>query len=162
MDFNVRPIGKTCAQSGKMFRPGEICWSVLLEQDGRLVRQDVSADVWQGPPTGAIGHWKCTIPETPETARLKLDPDSLFEYFVQLDESPNAVQRQYRYVLALLLLRKRRLILEDVCHDEDRPVMRLVGTGGEGPFDVGEEELSEDQIQRLQHQLFESGQNAAA
>ena len=162
MDFNVRPIGKSCAQSGKLFQPGETCWSVLLEQDGKLVRQDLSADVWQGPPEGAIGHWKCIIPEGSESSRLKLDADSLFDYFLQLNDSPNSIQQQYRYVLGLLLLRKRRLILEEVHYDEDRPVMRLVGSGGEGPFDVPEEELSEDQIQRLQHQLFESGRNAAA
>ncbi len=117
---------------------------------------------WHGPPDGAIGHWQCMIPASAENHRLKLDPDSLFDYFVQLNDSPNVVQQQYRYVLSLLLLRKRRLILEEVVQTEDRPTMRLAGSGGEGPFDVPEEELSEDQIQRLQQQLFESGKSTAA
>lgn len=162
MDFNIRPVGRSCAQSGRAFQPGETCWSVLLEQDGRLIRQDYSTEAWQGPPPGAIGHWRCVIPGSTDNNRLKLDPDSLFDYFVQLDESPNVVQQQYRYVLSLLLLRKRRLILEDVIQVEDRPTMRLIGSGGEGPFDVPEEELSEDQIDRLQQQLFETGRNTAA
>ena len=162
MDFNVRPPGKSCAESGRTLQPGEACWSVLLEQDGKLVRQDISAEAWQGPPPGAIGHWRCVIPESADSGRLKLDADSLFDYFLQLNESPNSIQQQYRYVLSLLLLRKRRLILEEVRHDEDGTVMRLLGSGGEGQFDVLEEELSEEQIQRLQNQLFESGRSAAA
>ena len=71
------------------------------------------------------------------------------------------VQQQYRYVLALLLLRKRRLILEEVVEVDDRPAMRLAGSAGEGPFDVPEEELSEDEIGRLQHQLFQSDRAVA-
>jgi hypothetical protein len=162
MDFNFRPAGKTCTVSGRSFLPGDVCWSVLVEHEGKLQRHDYGMDVWKGPPDGAIGHWRSVIPEASESAKLKLDADSLFDYFLQLGDSPNLVQRQYRYVLSLLLLRKRRLILEEVVHVDDVPTMRMVGSGGEGPFDVPEEELSEDQIERLQSQLFETGTGVAA
>lgn len=162
MDFNIRPVAKSCAQTGKLFQPGDICWSVLIEQEGRLVRQDFSLEGWQGPPEGAIGHWRCVISDSGETGRVNLDADSLFDYFVQLSDSPNIVQQQYRYVLSLLLLRKRRLILEEVIQCDDRSFMRMVGSGGEGPFDVPEEELTEEQIQRLQQQLIESKRPVAA
>jgi len=162
MDFNIRPVAKACAKSGRAFQPGDECWSVLVEKDGQLVRQDFSAEAWSGPPAEAIGHWRCYVPDSVDKGRPKLDPDSLFDYFLQLSETPNLLQQQYRYVLALLLLRKRRLILEEVIDVDDRPTMRLVGSGGEGPFDIAEEELSEDQIDRFQQQLFDSGRSAAA
>ena len=162
MDFNIRPVAKSCAKSGRVFLPGDECWSVLFEKDGQLVRQDFSSEAWSGPPADAIGHWRCQVPDTVESGRPKFDPDSLFDYFLQLSDSPNQVQQQYRYVLALLLLRKRRLILEEVIDVDDRQTMRLTGSGGEGPFDVAEEELSEDQIDRFQQQLFDSGRSAAA
>lgn len=162
MDFNIRPLGKTCAATGAALRGGEICWSVLVEREGRLVRMDYSAEAWNGPPPDAIGHWSCIVPDAAESSRPRvMDADSLFDYFQQLEESPNVVQQQYRYVLALLLLRKRRLVLEDVVDIDDRPVMRLVGTTGEGPFEVPEEQLDEDQIRQLQEQLFDSGRAAA-
>lgn len=162
MEFNIRPVAKACAKSGTVFRPGDRCWSVLFEKDGQLVRQDICEAEWNGPPQGAIGHWQCRVPETSGPVKQKFDADSLFSYFVQLCESPNVVQQQYRYVLALLLLRKRRLILEAVTDVDDRPVMHLIGSAGEGPFDVPEEELSEEQIERLQFQLFDSGRAVAA
>ncbi len=162
MDFNVRPAAKSCASSGRVFQPGEVCWSALIEKDGNLVRCDYCAAEWHGPPPGAVGHWRTIIPLGPAAERPKFDADSLFDYFLQLSESPNVVQQQYRYVLALLLLRKRRLILEDVVQVDGRSCMRLRASGGEGPFDVPEEELTEEQIARLQLQLSESGRTAAA
>lgn len=162
MDFNIRPLAKACARTGRLFQPGDTCWSALIEKDGRLVREDYCAEGWQGPPDGAIGYWKTVISGSADHQRPKLDADSLFDYFVQLSDSPNVVQQQYRYVLALLLMRKRRLILEEVVVIDDIPTMRLIGSSSEGPFDVPEQDLSEEQIRRLQQQLFESGRNAAA
>ncbi len=162
MEFNIRPAAKCCAKTGEPFRSGDVCWSILIEKDGLLVRQDFSAAAWEGPPPDAIGHWRSEIAEVSDSRRPKLDADSLFDYFLQLSDSPNIVQQQYRYVLALLLLRKRRLMLEEVVEFDDRPTMRLVGSGGEGPFDVPEEVLNEEQIDRLQQQLFDSGRATAA
>ena len=68
----------------------------------------------------------------------------------------------YQYVLALLLLRKKRLILEDSITIDDQPGLRLVGSGGEGPFDVMERELTDEQIAQLQIQLFDGATEEAA
>jgi len=154
MDFNIRPLSKSCAVTGDDLQPGQICWSVLSEVDGKLVRQDISAAAWQGPPENSVGHWQVEIPEDPNAGKRRLDTESLFEYFVQLTESPNNVERDYQYVLALLLLRKRRLILESEIEIDDQPGMRLIGSGSEGPFDVLERQLSDDQVGQLQEQLF--------
>lgn len=161
MDYHIRPAGRMCAASGRAFRPGESCWSVLLEKSGDVVRQDICDEAWSGPPEGSIGYWRCLAGGTAESQRPKLTADGMFQTFLQLYESPNRVQQQYRYILALLLLRKRRLILEEVVDQDDRPVMRLSGSGGEGPFEIPEEELSETEMLRLQQQLLGGDQIAA-
>jgi hypothetical protein len=119
-------------------------------------------DGWTGPPEATVGYWRCQVPVDSSTGPQLIDPDSLFDYFVQLCESPNTVEQDYQYVLALLLLRKRRLILEQTMEIDDRPAMRLNGSGGEGPFDVEERELTEQQILQLQDQLFGGTTEAAA
>lgn len=162
MDYNIRPISKTCAATGEPLVPGQQCWSVITESDGKLVRLDYSANSWQGPPEGSLGHWQCEIPADADAGRRKIDADSLFDYFIQLCESPNIVEQDYQYVLALLLLRKRRLILEDSIEIDDQPAMRLIGSAGEGPFEVIERELSDDQITDLQAQLFGGPSETAA
>jgi hypothetical protein len=126
-----------------------------------VVRQDICEESWTGAPAGAIGYWRCLAGGQPESVRPRLTADSLFQTFLQLYESPNRVQQQYRYILALLLLRKRRLILEEVVELDDRPTMRLSGSGGEGPFEIPEEELTEAEVVRLQQQLLGGEQVAA-
>ncbi|MFM7056944.1 MAG: hypothetical protein ACKO2P_08475 [Planctomycetota bacterium] len=161
MDYHIKPAGRTCAVSGRAFRPGEWCWSVLLEKSGELVRQDICEEAWAGVPEGAIGYWRCPAGGVAESLRPKLTADAMFQTFLQLYESPNRVQQQYRYILTLLLLRKRRLILEEVVEQDEGPVMRLSGSAGEGPFEIPEEELSETEMLRLQQQLMGGEQIAA-
>ncbi len=162
MDFNVRPIARQCAVSGKAFQPGQTCWSVLIEKDGVIVRTDISEEEWTGPPAEAIGHWRSLYNGNAEPERKLMDTESLYDYFLQLSDSPNSLEKQYRYVVALLLMRKKRLVLDEVIELDDQQMMRLSGSGGEGPFDVIEEELSTEEVGRLQQQLFQSSGSAAA
>ncbi len=162
MEFHIRPRSKACAISGGPFSPGDTCWSALVEQDGKLVRQDISQAAWEGPPENCVGHWQTEIPPENCEGQRKLDTESLFDYFVQLSEQPNNTERDYQYVLALLLIRKRRLVLDDNIEIDDRPAMRLTGSAGEGPFDVLETELSDEQVESLQNQLFGTPTKAGA
>lgn len=162
MDYNIRPISKKCSATGEPLVPGELCWSVLTESDGKLSRHDYSIPAWEGPPEGSIGHWQALVPVDVDAGKPKIDADSLFDYFIQLCESPNKTEQDYQYVLALLLLRKRRLILDGTIEIDDLPAMRLVGSGGEGPFEVVERELTDEQIDQLQIQLFGGPTEAAA
>jgi hypothetical protein len=155
MEFNVRPVAKTCASTGEELAPGCPCWSVLIEEDGRIARYDYSPQAWTGPPDGVIGYWECMVPDRTTGPAQVFDTDSLFTYFLQLCESPNKVEQDYQYVLALLLLRKRRLLLEESVFVDGEPTMRLIGAKGEGPFDVVERDLPDGRIEELQNQLFQ-------
>ena len=154
MEFNVRPVARICASTGKELTPGRPCWSVLVQQEGQLVRLDYSAESWTGPPEDVVGYWECIVPVKPSATSGILDLDALFDYFLQLSETPNTAEEDYLYVVALLLMRKRRLILEETIETDDQSVLRLFGAGGEGPFDVVERDLSDERIAELQNQLL--------
>jgi hypothetical protein len=110
LDFEVQRCTRRCAVTERPLEPGDVCYS-LLELDGAaVIRKDYSLDAWPGPSQRALGWWKSRIPEA--TARkIKLAPnDVLLELFEQLSDEPQ--QEDLRYVLALLLLRRRVLRLE--------------------------------------------------
>jgi len=153
MDYHLKPIGKTCAATGDKLRPGTKCYSVLVEQDGEMLRLDYAEEAWSGPPAGTVGQWKCEVPE-PETEKVKpLDPDALMRYFEQLNEDSNPAQEKFRYVLALLLMQKKRLKLDDSRHDGEIEYLVFVGMQGEGTFEVRDQNLSDDEITQLQASL---------
>ena len=82
MDFNVRPVARICASTGQALTPGLPCWSVLIQDDGQLVRLDYSAESWTGPPEGVVGYWECIVPDRPPAANGVLDMNALFDYFI--------------------------------------------------------------------------------
>lgn len=153
MDYHLKPVGKTCAATGKDLTPGAPCISVLLEENGRLTRLDYSEEGWNGPPEGTVGYWRTTVPESSESKSSKLDTDALMRYFEQLSEDANPAQDKFRYVLALLLLQKRRLRLEGVRRDGDIEYLEMTGSRSEGPFEVPDHHLDDEEIGQIQHDL---------
>jgi len=153
MDFQFKPLGKTCAATGRPLVPGSWCHSVVVERQGQQLRLDYAADAWQGPPTDAIGHWRARVPVAKYPLAVRVDPDALMRYFEQLSEEASPSQEPQRYVSALLLLRLKRLRLDDVRTEDDGSVLLLEGMHGEGVFEVRNLELPDADATELQQQL---------
>jgi hypothetical protein len=156
MDYHIRPLGKTCAGSGQPLEPGTRVFSVLVERSGELVRLDYAAAEWKGAPAGSVGQWQCAVPELDPNKGAVLDPEALLSYFEQVLENANPAQEQLAYVLALFLLQKRRLRLEGSRADGDIQYLQLTGSRGEGPFEVRDQQLPDDEIKRLQGEIGRS------
>jgi hypothetical protein len=153
MDYHFKPIGKTCAATGKELVPGTVCYSVLVDEGSEPVRRDYSEEGWSGPPEGTIGQWQCVVPAAEDAKPKPLDTDALMTYFEQLSEELNPAQEKLRYVLAWLLIQKRRLRQDGTRRDGDIEYLQLVSTGGEGSFEVREQQLTDDEIDQLQQTL---------
>jgi hypothetical protein len=86
-------------------------YSALIPSGANVVRQDYSLEAWPGPPADALGWWKSQIP-TSETKKTQWAPnDVMLELFDEL--TGQADRADLRYVLALLLIRRRVFRLED-------------------------------------------------
>ncbi len=158
MEYSLKPLSKTCAASGEPLVPGDLCYSVLIEQDGRYERVDFSSEAWSGVPEGAIGVWRTEVPQPESKPKGYLDLDRLFDLFAEYCEQANDYQKKLRYVLALLLIRKRRLLHESTLEVDGRQMMQLQGAQGEGAFEIPEEELSQVEMARLQSEIHTLGQ----
>jgi len=153
MDYHLRPMGKTCTATGKPLVPGSVCHSVLVEKEGQLVRLDYSAEGWSGPPDGHLGHWSIEVPAAPDPSQQKIDPEAALRYFEQLYEEASPVHVRTCYTLALILLRQRKLKLENIRYDDDIEFLELTGVHGEGRFEVRNLRLDDAEVQQLQLEL---------
>lgn len=153
-DYNVKPIGRTCAATGKELAPGSVCHSVLVEKNGELLRFDYAEEGWVQPPAGIVAHWRCEVPEPSTTVKKTLDPNELMRQFEQLSEEASPAHDKFRYVLALLLVQRRRLKLEGTKVIDDQEFLEVTGTRGEGTFLVRDQQLDESELQDLQTALF--------
>lgn len=153
-EYNVKPLGRTCAGTGQPLQPGSVCRSVLIEKDGELLRLDFSDAGWTQPPHGTVAQWRCVVPEPNTGPKKTFDPDELMRQFELLSEEASPAQDKFRYVLALLLLQRRRLKLEGTKVIDDQEFLELTGTRGEGTFLVLDQTLNDAEVEQLQATLI--------
>jgi hypothetical protein len=110
LDFEVQRSTRRCAATQRALEPGEECYSVLEVAGADVIRKDFGVDAWAGPPDGAFGWWRGRVPDV-VAKKIKLAPNEiLLQLFDQLAEQPD--QADLRYVLALLLIRRRVMRIE--------------------------------------------------
>jgi hypothetical protein len=153
VDYQLKSIGKTCAGTGKPLEAGSTCHSVLVERNGDLLRLDYSEEGWKGPLEDSVGEWLALVPDATPKPKV-IDTEALMRYFEQLSENPNPAHDQMHYVLALLLLQKRRLRFDGQRTDEDgNEFLQVIGSKSEGPFEIADQELDDTEIANLQATL---------
>ncbi|MFM1889553.1 MAG: hypothetical protein RLZZ565_310, partial [Planctomycetota bacterium] len=79
-----------------------------------LVRRDVAAEAWDagGRPEGVVCFWRSSVPASNEERR-PLDEGLLLDLLKALAAETDPARDDLRLVLALVLLRRRRLRLVD-------------------------------------------------
>jgi hypothetical protein len=116
LDFEVQHCTRHCAVSGQQLQPGEEYYAVLRKSGGNVLREDYSVAAWQGPPADCLAWWKAKLPLPNSANKPHWAPnDVMLQLFEQLGERPD--QADMRYVLSLLLIRRRLLRLEDSQRD---------------------------------------------
>lgn len=110
VEYDIQRCTRRCQATGRELAPGEVVYSVLVETGDIITRQDYSADAWQGPPENAVGWWKGTIADAGGKRVHWAPHDVMLHYFEQLEGNP--AKEDVRYVLALLLVRRRIVRVE--------------------------------------------------
>lgn len=108
-----------CAASDRELRVGETHVAVLVERSGQegLERLDYSAEAWEagarpGPPLALFASWRTTVAEPNARKSALLADDELLELFERLGEATEPRRLAFRYLLALMLVRRRVLVYE--------------------------------------------------
>jgi hypothetical protein len=116
LEYEFQRFTRHCATTGREIKPGETFYSTLVMEGARIVRQDFAADAWRGPPQGVLGWWKSQVP-TESSRKIHWAPnDVMLELLEQWESDPAKLDS--RYVLSLLLIRRRVLRLEETERNE--------------------------------------------
>lgn len=103
---------------------------------GEIVRFDFAVEAWEGgrrPPKPAriIAVWRAAASTGEPKRSLLVGTDEMLALFEGMDEEAEGRAVVFRYLLSLLLMRKRVLRLVDQRQgDSGRPVLQLARRGG--------------------------------
>lgn len=125
MDWQIKPLARECAVSGKPFEIGdEVVCFLFRDEEGQLQRADVAAPkVEEFPrPDAVLGRWGREVkPRSEEEREARANAlattEELFLSLFQQDSPELADDRElFKQVLALMLERKR------ILRSQGRPV----------------------------------------
>lgn len=154
LDYQIQPNTRRCCLTGRELKPGERCFSVLLDEGNKLVRKDYSPEAWQGPPEGAFSFWSGRIPTSQGRRLPVIDNELLMDCFLRLEGQTEPSRVHFRYVVALLLTRRRRLRFEDSTGDANLLNLRCARTGKR--HQVANPCLSEEEMAAVQEDVFQA------
>jgi hypothetical protein len=152
-EYQFEANTRRCAASGRDLRPGDSFYTVLQEAEGKFQRKDYSSDAWQGPPAGTFSFWAGRIPEDGAVRRPPIDDDMLLDCLERLEGDASRVH--FRYVVALLLLRRRRLRLEQTCKQGDAETLVLKCARTRRQYRILNPQLSESEMSDAQKAVLD-------
>jgi len=152
MEYDIQRCSRRCAATGRELAPGEPYYSVLVEQGGTLQRVDYSVEAWTGPPETAIGCWRGCLPASDRDRPQPPPNERLLQIFEELQDEPR--RADFRYLLALLLVRRRLLRLEEQRRDtEGREILVLYCPRRDATYHVPTVSLEPSRAEVLQAEL---------
>lgn len=142
-----------CAVSGRVLGEGEAYFAALFEGPEGFERRDYAVEAWTGPPEGCFCYWRGSMPVREAKKAPAINHELLMQLFVQLEDAESEMKQHLRFVLALLLMRKRLLKFEEAMTEEGRECWQMRAPGDGGVHRVINPRLTEEQIDRLSAQL---------
>ena len=154
-DYEIQGPTRVCAATGRELRPGDRFHGVLLEEGGRFVRKDYAADGWAGPPAGAVAYWSGKVPAADKPRKPAINDELLLDCFDRLTDTTEPDGLNFRYVAALLLMRRKRFKFEDALRDEaGRDVLLVRDARGGKVHRIADPRLTEGQVAAVQAEVF--------
>jgi hypothetical protein len=148
-----KPLGH-CWGSGKKIEFGEEYFAALVETDQEFQRRDFCAEYWQDEKPEVFCYWKTKLPHPDQKKKIFVDDEMLMTFFNRLEQETEQEKMNFRFVLALILMRKRRLKYDSSKTENNKEIWRLRIVGSDRQFvEVRNPNLDEEQIQQLSSQL---------
>ena len=124
-DWNIQPPTGKCCVTGKPFADGEAYYAMLVDTPDGLVRRDFSTGAWaeRGDDQKPVSFWRsefAVAPPPPEQTIAQDDAESLLR---RMMESADPTTENARYILAVMLERKRKFYHRDTVEREGRPCL---------------------------------------
>jgi hypothetical protein len=149
----ARPHGR-CHISDRVIDPGQKFMAALRETPIGFERLDVCLESWeQFDRSNVLAFWQAVMPPAEVKKRLFVDDTVLCELFERLSEATDPLKLNFRFVLGLILMRKRLVLYESTKTEPDREIWRVRLKGRDDSIDLVNPKLNEQQIVEVSQQL---------
>ena len=154
VEWEIKKTLGRCYGTDREFDCGEEYFASLVQTEEGLQRRDFSAEYWDSQKPEVYCYWKTKLPHPDQKRQLFVDDEMLMVFFERLAEETQQEKIDFRFVLTLILMRKRRLKYDSSKTEDGRETWRLRIVGGDKQFvEVLNPQLDEERIEQLSSQV---------
>jgi hypothetical protein len=102
-----------------------------------------------------LAHWQTVMPQAEQKKKVFVDDQVLCELFERLGTATEPAKLSFRFVLGLILMRKRMIVYESSRMEDEKEVWSVRFKGREDRLDLVNPRLDEQQVQDVSRQLGE-------
>lgn len=157
--WNIKSRAHECARTGRAFEEGDVFYTAIyFDTDaGEFVRRDVGVEAWdeETAERTPFSYWKAEYIK-PESLKPRAEiasresAETLLRRFVEEDESHT---EHARYILALMLERKKQLVPKEVKETEQGKTIFYEHRKSGEVFIIRDPELRLDEIESVQEEV---------
>ncbi|MFH0962558.1 MAG: hypothetical protein V2A58_00955 [Planctomycetota bacterium] len=152
MEYRIGASDRKCSSCGKEVRQGALLYSAVFEAGETFERRDYCEGCWSAPPDACYSFWRTRVEEK-EPQKKRLDAEIVLGFFDELQSKTAPAELNFRYVIALLLMRKRILRFADVERSDTGEFLILRRPREGRTYRVAVRSLSEEEIGSLTDQV---------
>lgn len=158
-NWNIKSRSHECNRSGRPFEEGEVFHTSIYfdTESGEFVRRDVALDVWEEElkERTPLAYWRTTYVK-PDLGKPKVEmsskesPETLLRRLIDEDQEHT---EHARYILALMLERKKQLVPKEPKYTEQGTLLLYEHRKSGEVFIIRDPELRLDEIESVQEEV---------
>lgn len=152
-DWDIKKTLGHCYGTDQEIEVGQQYFAALVETEDGFERRDYCADFWVENTPQAYCFWKTKMPDPEKKRDIFIDDEMLMVFFERLAEETDQDKINFRFVLTLILMRKRKLKYDSSEVKDGKEIWQLKVTGQGRIVEVVNPNLTEDQITELSTQM---------
>lgn len=160
-DYNISKTSGLCVSCQDELPVGDEFVATVREAGEEFRREDYCLQCWQrhqqtqgGDRPELFGVWRSKVAKLQEKKKLFIDDDLLINFFERIGEATDEMKSSFRYVLALVLMRKKLLVYDRTQRDDDEAEVWLMHfKGSDETHRVIDPKMNEEKIAEVSRQL---------
>lgn len=152
-DWDIQKTLGQCYGSGVKLKLAQEYFAALVETDEGFERRDYSVDYWNNENPKTYCFWKTKMADSDRKKKLFIDDEMLMSFFERLAKETEEGKVNFRFVLTLVLMRKRKLKYDSSKDVDGVEIWTMKVTGENRTLEVINPDLTEEKIEQLSVQM---------
>jgi hypothetical protein len=154
MNWEIDTHKNVCQSCSREFGEGDSVISNIIDNEGVFIRSDYCDECWNSnTPSESFYFWK-SVYAPKKKKKVFVDDEVLMDFFSRLEEEDSEGKQNFRYLLSLILMRKKLLEFADVCKEGNTEYL-ILRNKNEREFRVLNPHLKKEALEEVKNQMMD-------